>query len=212
MPNVIGIAGSKKVVQLIMKNTLAGGPRPVSAVFYFFRTSPGTADNKAAIGAAFLAGTYAALLAAWNVNVADGAAFIRYMDDALDAFLLVPLAGVGAIATDRLPSTNSVYMQLNTGIRGKTYRGSKKFYGLNEIDTAADLLTGAGLVRWQAVQTALVVPLTAGGETYVPAVVSFKAPTQIKTNPTNINVNQIANVVLNLDTGTMKRRKVARSV
>lgn len=212
MPTVNGFAGSKRVVQAILRNTVVGFPRPVSAVFYYYRQTAGTADNKAAIGAAFLAGPYAALLAAWNVGVANGTLYARYMDDVLDAFTVVPLAGVGAIATDRLPTTNSVYMRLATGIRGRAFNGSKKFYGVNEIDTTADLLTGAGLVRWQAVQAALVVPFTIGAETYVPAVVTFKPPTQVKTNPTLIQVNAVTSVVLNLDTGTMKRRKVARAV
>jgi len=212
MPVVIGGPSSKKCVQLLLKNTIAGSAKPVSAVFYYYRQTAGTADNKAAIAAAFLAGTYAKLLAAWNVNVANGVAYLRYIDDALDAYTVVPLAGAGAIATDRLATYSSVYMQLNTGIRGKTYRGAKKLYGANEIDTTGDLLTGAGLVRWQDVQAQLVLPFAIGAENYVPAVVSFKAPTQLKVNPTNVGINAITSVVLNLDTGTMRRRKVARSV
>lgn len=202
---------SKTVAQIIIKATLlaAGGDsRNVATTFYYRRTSVVTPPTKIALSNAFLALPYASMLAAFNVGYSSGTSNIRWLDDALDPTVTTVLAGVGAIATDRGPSFNAVYMLFQTGIRGRAYRGSKHFPAVNEIDTTGDVLTGAGLVRWQTLQTDCLAPLTdATGNTWNPCVVSFKN-SQVRTNPTVTTYNDVTAIILDKTLGTMRKRKV----
>lgn len=211
MSVVNGGVGSNFCAQLLLKATLAaagGTSTNVQSTFFYVRPPGGGVISKTALSAAFLAGPYAAMLAAFNVGYANGSSNIRFIDDAQNADTVTSLAGTGAIATDRASSFNAVYMQFRTGLRGRTFNGSKHFPAVNEIDSTGDILTGAGLVRWQAVQTAVIAPLVdANGITWNPSVISFKNST-IKTNPTTVVYNTITQVVLDLTLGTMKGRKV----
>lgn len=215
MPTIIGGPGSKSVCELALKATLASAGSnaiPISARFYYLRTLGAANDDKVAIAAAFLAGTWAAYIAAANSRLSSASANLRYIDDAIDPVTIVPLAGSGAIVTDSAPSCTAIFMEFGTNIRGKKYRGGKHFAGVNEVDTTGDVLTGAGLTRWQALQTALLVPIVVGPNTYTPSVVTFAPITQIKTNPTTVIVNPITAIVLDINVGTMKRRKAKRTV
>lgn len=198
--------------QIIVKATLAaagGTAKQVQSLFCYRRTATVFAPVKSQLVAAFVAGPYAAMLAAFNAGYANGTANVRWLDDAENATQTIALAGAGAIATDRQPSYAAVYMLFRTGVRGKKFRGSKHFPAVNEIDTTGDVLTGAGLARWQAVQTACLAILTdAGGNIWNPCVVSFSL-SQIRTNPTTIVRNDVTEVVLDLTLGTMRKRKVA---
>jgi len=209
MPVTIG--PSKLIAQLILKGTLAAGgssSKNIAANFYYQRIVGGVASDKAALSAAFLAGPYAAMLAAFNQAWSLGTSNIRFLDDALDPTVTTALAGAGAIATDRMPSYNAIFMLLQTGVRGKRFRGSKHFAAGNEADTTGDILSGAGLGRWQAVQTAILAPLVDGvGVTWNPCIVSFSL-SQVKTNPTSVTWNPITAVILDLTVGTMRKRKV----
>jgi len=207
----IAPSASKTVAQIILKGTLAGAggqSKNISTTFYYRRNSIVTPPTKIALSNAFLAGPYAAMLAAFNVGWTLGSTNIRWFDDALDPTVTTTLAGVGAIATDRAASFNSVYMLFQTGIRGRKYRGSKHFAAVNEIDTTGDILTGAGLARWQAVQTACIASLTdATTNVWNPCVVSISLSTY-RTNPTSVVYNDVTAIVLDLSLGTMLRRKI----
>jgi len=197
--------------QILVKANLAaagGQAKNVQTTFTYRRQATTVAPTKAALVTAFAAGPYAAMLAAFNVGYENGSAWVRWLEDADNPTTTISLAGVGAIATDRAPSYNAVYMLLRTGVRGRKYRSSRHFPAVNEIDTTGDVLTGAGLVRWQAVQTALLANLTdATGNVWVPCVVSASL-SQLRTNPTTVVRNDVTEVILDLTLGTMRKRKV----
>lgn len=213
MPTIIG--PSHLVANLILKGTLSGAgtlTKIISTTFNYRQSTALPAPSKLALSNAFLAGPYAALLAAFNINWSLGSTNIRFFDDVTDPSLATTLAGVGAIATDRLPSYNSVFMFLKTAFRGKRNKGSKHFPACNEVDTTQDVLVGAGLARWQTVQTAILAPLVAAdGATWNPCIVSYKS-SQLKTSPERVICNDIAQVVLNLDLGVMRKRKTVRQI
>lgn len=86
--------------------------------------------------------------------------------------------------------------------------GSKHFPAASEVDTTGDVLTGAGLARWQTVQTAVGATLVdALGNSWVPCVFSRKK-SQIAVNPTTIYQNDVTQVLLDKTLGQMRRRKV----
>lgn len=180
------------------------------SVFHYKRRTTTVAATKAALNTAFQAGPLASLLAAANARYSPTTVSIRCVDDALDPYTDFAAAGAGAIATDMLPTTMSVYMLLRTGIRGRNYQGSKHFGAASEIDTIGDVLSGAGLTRWQALQTALATALVdATPNTWDLCVLSRKLSVLGPTNPTTIVMNAVTQVILDTDVGTMRRRKVA---
>lgn len=196
---------------LILKGTLdSNGPtnlRP-SATFYYKRTNTTNPPSKAQLHAAFLAGPYAAMLAAFSSDWSAGSTNIRWLEDAEDPTVTTTLAGTGAIATDRAPSFTAVYMNLQSNSRARWARGSKHFTALNEIDTTKDILTGAGLARWQAVQAAILANLTdAGGNIWQPCIVAGAPASQLRTNPTTVVSSLVTAIVLNLSIGRMKKRQ-----
>lgn len=176
-------------------------------VFNYRRTSGINPITKAALNTAFQTGVIAPLLLAMNVRYSPTSLTIRCLNDALDAPQLFTAAGSGAIATDSGPNNEAVYFLFRTALRGRNYRGSKHFSPMSEIDTTGDVLTGAGLTRWQTVGTALAANLTdANGNIWVPQVLSTTL-SQLTINPVNVVANDVIQVLLDLNIGTMRRRR-----
>jgi hypothetical protein len=198
------------VAELVVKGTQAPGGSAVTPsinVFYYKRTNTANVPDKTLLYNQFNTVVIAPLLLAANVRYTVNRVGVRWADDALDLPIDVVNAGVGAIATDSLPSDDAVYFRLYTALRGKSYRGGKHFSPASEIDTTNDLLTGAGLARWQVLKTAMAANLTdANGNVWNPVVLSRKL-SQLKKNPTTLISNAITSVVLDANIGTMRRRR-----
>lgn len=148
------------------------------------------------------------LKAAMNVRYTPGSLQIRILDDYNDNEEIFSVAGVGAIGTDSMPSDDAVYFLFRTPLRGRSYRGSKHFGPLSEEDTTDDLLTGAGLARWQTLQTALGATLTdANGNVWQPHVLSRKLSNLAALPVATVVANQVTSVLLDLNIGTMRKRR-----
>lgn len=146
-------------------------------------------------------------LAAANARYTQAGTDIRWVDDATDPPQRFARVGVGAIATDPLPTVDAVYMLLRTSLRGKNFRGSKHYPAASEADTTGDVLTGAGLVRWQTLQTALIAAqVDALGNTWVPSLLS-RSLSQLTINPTTVVATDLVTILLNLNIGTMRKRR-----
>lgn len=204
-------AGSIRNLQLIVNGTAATGGSSVTPsinVFNFQRTTTVNPFTKIAFNTVFQASVMNVILAAMNVRYTPSNCSVRVLDDYNDSPTIFAIAGVGAIATDSIPSDDAVYMLLRTALRGRNYRGSKHFGPLSEIDTTNDILTGAGLARWQDVRDAVLSNLVdANGNTWVPTVLSR--------NLSNLNLlpvalvvaTQVTDCLLDLNVGTMRRRR-----
>jgi len=181
--------------------------KPVYNVFTFYRQSSIPAITKAALNTAFNTNVVAVLAAAMNVRWSALNVGIRCLNDPLDAEQSFANAAVGAIATDSLPLNACVTLLLRTANRGRSYKGAKHFSPANEIDTTQDILTGAGLARWQAVRDAVAASwVDANGNQWFPSVYS-----RTLSNPTlqpvaTIVATQVSSVLLNLNIGKMKHR------
>lgn len=193
----------------ILGTAAVGGSNvtPSVNVFNFKRTTNVNALSKLALFNIFQTNIITPLLAAANVRYTPTAVSVRWLNDALDLPVIFAAAGVGAIASDSMPSDDAVYYLYRTALRGRSYRGSKHFGPLSEVDTTQDLLTGAGLARWVTLKTALVTPNTdANGNVWVPSVLS-RLLSQLRTNPTNVVNNFVTEVLLDLNVGTMRKRR-----
>lgn len=208
MPTSVGLTTVN--AQIIVKGTLAsagGSTKTPQMTFNYRRISTAVTPTKIALSNAFLAGPYAAMLAAFNARWSLGTSNIRWLNDATDQALTTILAGSGAIATDGAASFNSVFIYFRTALRGRKFKGGKHFPAVNEIDTTGDILTGAGLARWQAVQAAVFAPLTdATGNVWNPCIVSLSL-SSLRTNPVSVVWNDVTQAILDLTLGTMRRRK-----
>jgi hypothetical protein len=197
-------------------NIASGGvtSKPTNWGFYFTRTSTVPAILKAQIDTAFQAAIMPDLGLALNVRWLQAYNTVRYLDDALDAPAQYNHAVAGAVAGDGMPSFCTAYLLLRTGLRGKSYRGSKHFAPLSESDTTIageDILNAAALTRFGAVKTDLLAGFTdASGNVWRLQIFS-KTLSQILTNPTTVVVNTVNAILINKRIGRMKRREVKSS-
>lgn len=203
-------ATASVVAQIIVKGRLTAGgstDTPCGNVFYYRQSVIGGAVNKVQLHTAFVNAVIAPLLLATNQAYTPTKSQIRFIDNAQDLVVEQAIAGVGARVLDSEPSVNAVVMVLRTAFRGRNARGFKHFGGTSEEDTTRDVLTGAGLARWQAVQAALKVSfLDAGGNGWTPWLFS-PLGSSIKVNPTIVRGADINDVLLDLNVGTMRKRR-----
>jgi len=208
----VTLVGEVAEVQMRGTFTAAGsGSKNILNIFHFRLATLAAAPTKTALATAFNAAHRANYLAAANIRYDTDGTDVRCINDATDVFqsFIAAPALQGAIVTDSEPVTTTVSMLYRTGLRGRNYRGAKRFAGVNEVDTTGDVLTGAGLIRWQT----LVATLQAGlvdalGNVWVPCVVS-RTLSQLLVNPTTVVNNDVVAVLLNLTIGTMRGRRVA---
>ena len=198
-------------VQITILGTAATGGSSVTPsqnVFTYRRTTTVNPFTKIGVNNIFQTNIITPLLAAANVRYTPGTLSIRVLDDFNDAETVFTVAGAGAIATDSLPSDSAVYMLYRTALRGRSYRGSKHFGPASEVDTTQDILTGAGLARWQTLQAALLaVMVDANGNTWTPTVLSRKL-SNLKALPlATVVATEVTDVLLDLNIGTMRKRR-----
>lgn len=204
-------AGSIQNVQIVINGTAATGGSSVTpsiSVYSYKRTTTVNPFSKANLNTIFQTTVVVPLLAAMNVRWTPSNLTIRVLDDFNDAGQVFTIAGNGAIATDSLPSNQAVYLLFRTALRGRSYRGSKHFGPASEVDTTNDILTGAGLTRWQAVRDGLAASMVdASGNTWVPTVLSRKFSRLNELPIAFVSAEQITGVLLDLNIGTMRKRR-----
>lgn len=194
----------------LLGNIAAGGgsAKPVANIFHYRRTSTTVDVNKANLCAAFVASVLPTIVLGLNARVTFSQVTARCVDDATDATHSATISQVGAVVGDGLSNFNCVTIRLKSAVRGRSGMGSKHFAPLSESDGDDDVLTGAGLTRWQAVRDVLDDQFTdADGNVWRPCILS-RTLSQLATNPTTVARNDVVSCVLNTTYGTMKRRKV----
>lgn len=192
--------------------TAAGGISvPTVNVFHFRRTTFVNVFSKGAFEAAFQTNIMASIKAALNIRWNHTMTRVRCINDADDPYQDTIYTETGAITGDSLPSDQSAYLLLRSGVRGRNYRGNKHLGPMSESDTTttSDIFNGGAMTRLAAIGTALVAGFTTGAPvvTYVPCIVSRKG-SQTKTNPTTVVSNDVIQVLVNKRVGSMKRRKI----
>jgi len=129
------------------------------------------------------------------------------LDDPADPFTTVAGADSGTVAGDSLPSVNSVSLQLKTGIRGRKYRGAKRYGPIAESQTVLDHLDTTPLADWTTYAGQLLAGFTdSDGNVWTPQVVSYRLSTF---NPTTAIVvaSPVTQITVNSVLGIMRRRR-----
>jgi hypothetical protein len=185
------------------------GAKNVASIFHYRLATLTAPATKVAIEQAFQTAIMIPFTNAASNRYTQSSTTIRWVDDAQDSPQAVTRAVAGAIATDSQPTLSAVYMLFRTAKRGKSYRGSKHFPAVSEVDTTGDILTGAGLALWQTLRTAVATALTdALGNVWNLSLLSRTLST-LTVNPTTVIANDVTSVLLNKTLGTMRRRRVA---
>lgn len=203
--NVVG-----EVASIVSSFAVAAGGsngRTAKATFHYRLATRVAAPTKTALEVIFQSTVCVPYMAAASSRVSQISNGIRHVGDALDPTVETARAVVGAIATDGSAMNAAVFMLLKSAYRGANYKGSKHFVGVSEVDTTYDVLTGAGLARWVTLQNALAASLTDSlGNIWNPSLLS-RTLSQLSVNPTTVSAVDIVSVSLNLNIGTMRRRR-----
>lgn len=205
------------VVQIVMDyNVVARGSnnRRMTNTFYYRRTATVLGLDKASLATSFESVVGSTFIAAANVDVTTPKVKIRWLNSRTDPSVEVAMTGPGAIAGERLPLDTTVVMLLGTNKRGARYKSRKFFGGANEADTTGDVLTGAGLGRWQSLRDGLLLPLSdTPGNAWIPVTLQGKKEgTDLKVDPCILYTEDVTTCVLNLNVSDLDKRHVTRAV
>lgn len=188
-----------------------GGATKSNNVYNFHRISGSGGATKSAINVAFQSAIQTKVLAALSADYGQLRNEIRFIDDALDAYVAFIQSHPGLVAGERLPDGNAVTIRMKTGTRGRWAKGSKHYGPIAEDDTDGDVLTAGSTVLFQALGAALVAGFTdSGGNTWASTIVSIGSQfhsSQLANNPTTVVASDVSSYLLNVTLGTMRRRR-----
>lgn len=200
--------------ELILNGTVASAgssSRAVASVYHYKRTNTVNALSKSALQTAFLSACRSAITSALSVRYTGTNLSCRWLDDATDAPALVAETHPGGVAGDSMPLTNSAFLLFQTGLRGRSFRGSKHYFPIAESATtiATDDIFNAGMLTLlAAIGTALIANLTdANGNVWQPCVMS-RTLSQLRRNPTTVIANPITAILVAKRVGIMRHRRV----
>jgi hypothetical protein len=197
----------------VIAQVAAGGSnsKPFAFVFHWRRTATVLAVSKAQVDTAFQSSVVVPLALALNLTWTQSNNTVRWVNDALDAPIQFSHAAVGAVTGDRMATIDAAFLLMRTGIRGKSYRGSKHFGPMSESDSTSgtdDIWNAGCLTRLGAVAAAILAGFTdAAGNIWVPSVLSRRL-SQLVSNPTTVVANDVVQIAVNKRIGSMRHRHV----
>lgn len=201
--------------ELVYKGTVASAgssAKTMQAVFHYRRQATVVTPTKAALAAAWIAANRANLLAVLSLRFTSVGLTVRWINDALDAPVLTSDTHAGTVTGDSLPLTCSAFLLFQTGLRGRSFRGSKHLYPMAESQTTVltdDIWNAATLTLLGALAASLLGNITdSTGNIWTPSIVSKKL-SQLKSNPTTVVANDVTTIAVGKRVGMMRHRRVA---
>lgn len=201
---------ASNVVEIVVQGTCtetSGLLRNIWNIFHYVQdpTLPNPA-GPVAVANQFLAALWAPIASQLSVGYVGVTTWARYIDSALNAWQTAGVPANGALALPRLTSAVAVVTPLRTAFRGKQYRGSKHFGPVAAAQVVNDELTAAAVGTWGPLLAGLTAQLNVGGMMYSPCILS-RTLSQLRQDPTNIQVAKVTTALLNKTIGTMRHRK-----
>lgn len=206
------VAPSVQVVEIKVKGTApttgSGTKNLVNVFHYRLLSGPGTQQPTVDVGNRFIATVWSVIATALSVTYTGVETDARLIDDANNQDLLCNVPGNGAVAGTRLPMEDIVSILLRSSLRGRNFRGAKRFGPVANADFVNDELTAGAIAgHWGAVGPAIAGTMLVNGlGTYGPVILS-KSLSQLEINPTTIICADITGALLNKTIGSMRRRK-----
>lgn len=215
--NLVGNVATPMFCEIVLHGevtTTSGQVKPVLNVFHFRRLVVGGTPDLTTLGNNFNASVGDALRACLNARYTLVEILLRLMDDPANAPFSVPINDAGALgdAASAYDLLSAVYYLIHTGFRGRSFKGSKHFSGLDESQITGDELTAAAITAtWDQLTTnlnSLIAGIGDGANTWFPCIISQElsslGPTDIPGIFTGADWSE---VLLNSTIGTMRRRK-----
>jgi len=178
-------------------------------VWHLRRLTTAVAPNKANLRAAFDAAIVQLQLLGQAEAITATTIGIRWPndpEDAEDIAAATPLTA-GQIALDSLPQQNAATMQLKTALRGKAFRGSKRFAGIPEAHATKGWLNATGAALWVAVRDAINDLITDADSNQWRIAVLSRSRSDFDVVPATLVLNDVVTSVLNRTIGSQDSRK-----
>jgi hypothetical protein len=201
-------------VELVYNGLVASAgsnSRAMQAIFHYQRTSTVNPLNKTNVISAFITQTRTLLMTCLSLRLTLTNVACRIINDAQDAYKLTTDTHAGLVTGDSMPLTNAAFLLFQTGLRGRSYRGSKHLFPVGESATTVltdDIFNAAALTYLGNFATAAAANFTdSDGNVWFPVVLS-RTLSQLRTNPTTVVANPVTAILVNKRVGTMRHRKV----
>lgn len=211
--NVPGVLANPIFGEVVIRGVVTqtdGALRPVLNVLHVRKLNNAAPSNKTNMGAIvqhnFVTPLKAVLASTWAMNIFSS----RWLDDPLDAYLDDGTApAVGAIGTDALPTRSAVTIKLETGVRGRNFRGSKHICPIPEADTIQDEIDPAVLAGYTAIATALKANpyATDGDGNHWGLIIVSQRLSTLTSRPAIITGADVVDAIVNIKIGSMRRRR-----
>lgn len=185
--------------------------KTVYNVYDYFRPSTGSPGTKAGIVAAFKTAVLSPLAPCLSVSYVKDFIDVRFIDDPFDPYVTFADGVNGTASGDSLPSVNNVTMQLKSGVRGRSWNGSKHFGPIAEAHTLLDYLTSTAVGLWATFQAAYLVGFAdASGNVWSPYIVSQMKSTFEPSIATVVGA-AVTRTIVNQYVGIMRKRSQERT-
>lgn len=170
--------------------------------------NPGMVDFST-LGNSFVNSIYGLLAPVLSVDYTGATATIRVLDDPTALPINLTDPADGTVSGDRLPTLASASFDLVTDARGRCFRGRKHFAPIAESQTTKDELSGAAIILWADLESALnggISPVDGNGNTYDLCVLSRKNSNLVGPS-ISFTFAKVTAGIVSAKIGTMKRRK-----
>lgn len=183
--------------------------RPLVNVFHYHKTAGSTVPNLEVFANNMVTALQTAFQNVMNERVTDILFSVRPLDDPTVTEVTQSVgAGAGVIAGDPLSEALAAVITLDTGVRGRNFRGRKHIGGLSESQsTGGDELAASPLGVMQTLATALLTSINGdGGNDYTLCVLSSTLSRVTDTPPYFTGADVVLATAQKI-LGTMRRRK-----
>lgn len=206
--NEVGSLTTPKVAEIVVKALCAhssGAVSPVINVYHYRGDDANVDESKASLNTVFQSDIQALVIAAIASAVyTDVLVSIRWVDDPTDAY--EDFAGSSAVGTDdTLPLRDAVLIDLQSGLRGRKYRGRKYYSPVVEDKTTMDELTDT--TEYVTLAAALDNPLTDGDSNIWYPIVLNTTDSDLTVSPAVMSYFYISEATLRLNIRSLKRRR-----
>ncbi len=218
---IVGDGANPSVAEIVVRGTITPGathnPRPGISVWHLFRSSlilPADAvDLAAKFRTWYATNVAAAQVAQYTVEQVEA----RFLDDPTSPTAVDLTGAAGAVTGDLYAPDAAVYIQITSGMRGRSYFGSKHFCAPSEAQIDNGYLnSGTGAPAWTPVQVAIkalgVTGMTdTAGNVWKLCILS-KTLSNLEAIPPTLKFVQVNDSFLNSRIGTMGRRRGDRGI
>lgn len=211
--NILGTPATPLFAELVLQEYVVdanGNSSNFVNVFHFQNAVPGVVTTETSLMTSIRTVLNTVLPPALSVASLGKTAKLRFMDSPLSGYIPGTTYAAGTVTGDRLPSFNSAVNRLVTGVRGRSYRGSKHWGPIAESSTTLDELNAGALTLFAAVAAGLTNGgagfATTGGGLWKLVVLSTLL-SDLVANPCVFTGAVVTSVTTNKEVGTMRRRK-----